>query len=305
VRSITLLFISRGTAVQILGENCAQSCLDEIDSAALQPHRDVAPAKCRARPRHAVPSATPPGALRCPRPRPPRLRVSRDGHARQSAVGIHAAVLRVPMRARAGPCRPWPRRPAAVRVAARGCPPVPPDSKEENFAYKGPVAPPLAHDRLPARRLVCHSPPWPPPLNSTFPSIPSPANTLNALPSIHSTLLARVSPRLAPPLAGRQATAAAARVRRHGPSPVFPPPRPSEGIEPRGPVDCSSPAPGRTQPPVHRNSAGAPPAGARGPHCKVPSLSEGLSANRGYCCKDLKLLGGLCNTLILLKIWLY
>jgi hypothetical protein len=52
------------------------------------------------------------------------------------------------------------------------------------------------------------------------------------------------------------------------------------------------PAPGRSPTRVRRNLAGPPSAGARGLHCKVPSLSEGLSANQGHFCKDLKLLRG-------------
>jgi hypothetical protein len=74
--------------------------------------------------------------------------------------------------------------------------------------------------------------------------------------------------------------AAAGTSRRHRTTPPAPPPpqTPVE-IEPWDPTGHPLPAPGLSRPPVRRNLAGPPPAGARGPHCEGPSLSEGLSAN--------------------------
>jgi hypothetical protein len=52
------------------GRNCAQSCLVEIVSATLQPHRDVAPARRWARPHRAVPPACAPRRAALPEAAP-------------------------------------------------------------------------------------------------------------------------------------------------------------------------------------------------------------------------------------------
>jgi hypothetical protein len=70
----------------------------------------------------------------------------------------------------------------------------------------------------------------------------------------------------------------------------------------RGPFPTRA---GRSWPPARQNLFGLPPAGARGLHCKVQSLSEGLSENRGLFCKDSKLLRGpvqKCNFYIISKL---
>jgi hypothetical protein len=92
-------------------------------------------------------------------------------------------------------------------------------------------------------------------------------------------------------LAGTTVAAATAvgRQRPHLAGPL--PAQPSPGIDPQGPEGRSPPAPGRSRPPVRRNLAGPPAAGAWGPHCEVTTLYEGLIANQGYFCKHLKLLG--------------
>jgi hypothetical protein len=82
---------------------------------------------------------------------------------------------------------------------------------------------------------------------------------------------------------GAQRLAPAVAARTTPPAP--PPPQTPIEIEPWDPADHPPPAPGRSRPLVRRNLAGPPPAGARGPHCEGPSLSEGLSANRGLFCK--------------------
>jgi hypothetical protein len=91
--------------------------------------------------------------------------------------------------------------------------------------------------------------------------------------------------------AGRTTAGNGGRRRKTPPAP--PPPQTPIEIESRDPSSRPPPVPGRSRPPVRQNLTGPPPAGARGLHCKVPSLSEGLSANRGCFCKDLKLLGTL------------
>jgi hypothetical protein len=61
----------------------------------------------------------------------------------------------------------------------------------------------------------------------------APAQPLDYFPAVPWTEPCCALPHLAPPLAGRQAAAAATRVRRRGPLPVLTPPRPSEETEPR------------------------------------------------------------------------
>jgi hypothetical protein len=66
VRSTIFIFITLCTSVKILRENCAQTCLFGIDSAAFQPRRNVAPATDRARPRRAIPPARAPRHVALP-----------------------------------------------------------------------------------------------------------------------------------------------------------------------------------------------------------------------------------------------
>jgi hypothetical protein len=133
----------------------------------------------------------------------------------------------------------------------------------------------LARRRVPA--LLRRRPPLPP-LGELHlllqPRSTDPSDTPSMIPRGSSR---HPLARLAPPLTGRQAPAAATRVRRQGPSPVLPPPRPSGGIKPWGPAGRSPPVPGRTRPPDRRNSAGASPSGAQGPNCKGKLLSKGRS----------------------------
>jgi hypothetical protein len=83
-------------------------------------------------------------------------------------------------------------------------------------------------------------------------------------------------------LAGAEGAAAGTDRRSRTIPPAAPPPRTSVGIEPKDPGEPPPPAPGRPRPPVCRNSAGPPPASARGPNCEVSILSECLSANQGH-----------------------
>jgi hypothetical protein len=107
VRSTTFIFITLCTSVQILGENCAQRCLVRIVSAALQPRRDVVPARRRVRPRRAVPPTRAPRraalleAALSPRQRafPRRARMPR-------AAGVRATA-----------CRAWTRAPGLARAS--------------------------------------------------------------------------------------------------------------------------------------------------------------------------------------------
>jgi hypothetical protein len=55
VRSITLLFTPRGTAIQVLGEKLGQSDLSRNRHAGTDRRRDVTPASVPARTRHAAP----------------------------------------------------------------------------------------------------------------------------------------------------------------------------------------------------------------------------------------------------------
>jgi hypothetical protein len=115
---------------------------------------------------------------------------------------------------------------------------------------------------------VHRGPPWPPPRSTDSSDTPS---------RIHRGSSRHLSPHPAPPLAGRHATAAAARVCPRGSLPVLFPPRPSEGIEHRRPPGHPAPASGRPRrrcsPKLRRPRHPA----ARGPHCIGRHLSRVVS----------------------------
>jgi hypothetical protein len=99
---------------------------------------------------------------------------------------------------------------------------------------------------------------------------PSPRGTPRAAQSLVPT----------PPLPAHRGTAASASHHRHATPQAPPPLQTPAGIKPRDSSGLPPPAPGRSRPPVRRNLAGPPPAGAWGPNCKGATLSEGLSANQ-------------------------
>jgi hypothetical protein len=104
--------------------------------------------------------------------------------------------------------------------------------------------------------------------SSKFRPAASPTEPSSTSPCIHNSFPSR--PFLAPAATSPEqgGTAASTGRRRRATPPAPPPLRTPTEIEPPNP---SSPPPalGRSRPPVRRNLAGPPPAGARGRHCKV------------------------------------
>jgi hypothetical protein len=157
-------------------------------------------------------------------------------------------------------------------------------AKQARVAYKR-LSPLTSRTRAPLPHLApppasSRSPP--PRLRSCPPLAPSPLTY-----SLDHLRARRASHSLAPAMSslkqGAQRLAPAVYARTTPPAP--PPPQTPIEIEPWDPAGHPPPAPGRSRPLVRRNLDGPPPAGARGPHCEGPSLSEGLSAIRGLFCK--------------------
>jgi hypothetical protein len=177
----------------------------------------------------------------------------------------HAACSPLPpVRRGAGQCPAHPNKPKAVSPCACKHPVTP----------CAPPAPLMAAAASYGLRPAAHQAE----LASTFPcTYPSSPTYLSPPPSRH--------------LAGTAVAAADAAGRQCPHLAGTPPTQPSLGIDPLGPKGRSPPAPGWSRPAVRRNLAGPPPAGAKGPNCESPILSRGPSAQQGYICNPLKILG--------------
>jgi hypothetical protein len=239
----------------------------------LLPERDVAPAGAPARPRRAV-RAVPPA--RAPMRAFPRLAPS-QGRTPQG---------RARTKAPRGQCRPVPRRHSrrtstarTARQASRLPRSAPwhagtsrrsdlPSIRSRSRSLRVPSLP-QATAGLPGRHGGLHG-------ELLVSSHPDQIEHITTTVDLHPNLPNRLLPRRRCSLAGAVALVAVTAPLRRPRPPVVPLPKPSTGIESQGPEGRSPPAPGRSRPPVRRNLAGPPPAGARGLHCKVCDISGGV-----------------------------
>jgi hypothetical protein len=140
-----------------------------------------------------------------------------------------------------------------------------------------------------AAQCNCQSaagPPWPPPRDPLLVPSSTAAQPLHTSSSPIEAFRAAHSFAPTATTAGAGGTAANTGRRRRATPPAQPPLQTPTEIKPRDPSSCPPPAPGRSSPPVRRNLAGPPPAGARGLHCKPPILCRILTANREYICEE-------------------
>jgi hypothetical protein len=225
------------------------------------PHRTSGP----------CPDGLPP-EVACPEAAYPRPRAPRPHTSRVPAPGRLAPRRGTACQRRPRPSRPLPAQPdaadykgAAAQCSARRAVGHPPLRRLFLPLHLSRPPAPLraSHVELPLARLPVTKP------LKTY--APSPRGTPRAAQSLVPTTS---SP-------AHRGTMASAGHRRRATPPAPPPLRTPTGIKPRDSSGPPPPAPDRSRPPVRRNLAEPPSAGARGPNFKEATLSEGLSANQG------------------------